>query len=233
MSIAYTQKVEIDTLRFNENKEYRSISSGKINFPIVRTGSKKVDSIINFDLKNEITSNEYADSSIESTLLQWTESIINSLDFKITYNDNGILSLNITTEGCGSYCTYMTNYFNYSTITGKPIDISEIIDTTGAFKTLVYQDKKAQFEQSKKDLKEMRNNPELEVDQTIYELALEYYLNCENSFDFKTFALYPNQLEIIQPCSLPNAIKNLTPILSFKYDNSIIKNYLKIKNLLD
>jgi hypothetical protein len=229
-TITFGQNVRIDTLDLKKSEQFNELQSDKMNFPIIRTGNKKIDSLINSDLKNKFTSNEYPIESIETTLIKWADDRIIYLDFEVTYNQNGILSLNISAEGCGAYCTYWTDYYNYSVISGKLLNISEIVDTTGEFNTRIYKDKEAQFQQQKKELKEMLNDPDAELDQSTYEWALEYYENCENSFDLKSFAIYPDYIEIIKRCYLPNAIKNLTPFLSFKYKKSEIKKYLKIKN---
>ncbi|WP_411768927.1 hypothetical protein [Winogradskyella sp. A3E31] len=227
---AFGQNVQIDTLNLKKSERFKELQSEKMNYPLIRTGNKEIDSFINFDLKNKFTSNEYPTESIDSTLIKWAGDQIIHLDFNVTYNQNGILSLNVSAEGCGAYCSYWTEYFNYSTVTGNSLDISEIIDISGEFKTSIFKDKETQFKKQKIELKEMLNDSEAELDQSTYEWALEYYENCENSFDLKSFSIYPDYIEINKSCHLPNAIKNLTPILTLKYKNAEIKEYLKIKN---
>lgn len=229
-TIAFGQNVQVDTFRLKESEKIKDIQSGIMNFPIVQTENERVDSIINFDLKNRFTSNDYPNEPLDSTLIKWAGDQIVYIDFKVTYNENGILSLNISAEGCGAYCSQWTDYFNYSTITGDPLNIAEIIDTTGAFRERVYKDLKIQYKRQKLELVEMLHDPESGLDLTTYEWALEYYQDCENSFDLETYAIYREGLEIIEFCHLPNAIKNLTPILTLKYGTSEIKKYLKIKN---
>ena len=129
---AFGQNVQIDTLivKLKVSDSFKELQSDRMNFPIIKTGNKEIDSLINFDLKNKFTSNEYPTDSIDSTLIKWADDQIIDIDFKVTYNKNGILSINISAEGCGAYCSYWTEYFNYSTVTGKTLDFSEIIDTT-------------------------------------------------------------------------------------------------------
>ena len=227
---AFGQNVQIDTLNLNKSEHFKELQSEKMNYPLIQTGNKEIDSLINFDLKNKFTSNEYPTESIDSTLIKWAGDQIVYIDFNVTYNTNGILSINISAEGCGAYCSYWTEYFNYSTITGNPLDISEIIDISGEFKTRIFKDKETQFKKQKIELKEMLNDSEAELDQSTYKWALEYYENCENSFDLKSFSIFPEYLEINKHCYLPNAIKNLTPVLTLKYKYTEIKEYMKIKN---
>ena len=224
------QIVQIDTLRLQESERFVEIQSDKMNFPIIRTESKRIDSLINFDLKNRFTSNEYPNESIDSTLIKWAGDQIIYMEFEVTYNKDGMLSLNISAEGCGAYCSSWTDYFNYSTISGEALDISEIIDITGEFGTRIHTDKETLYDQQKQELREMLNDKESGLDSMTYKWALEYYHDCESSVDLKSFAIYPDRLEIIEFCYLPNAIKNLTPTISLKYDNSEIGKYLKIKN---
>lgn len=228
-TIALGQSVRIDTFRLKESSRFKEIQSDKMNFPIVRSGNKKIDSVINTDLKNRFTGNEYPNSTIDSTLIKWGDGII-SLDFEVTYNERGILSINISAEGCGAYCTNWTDYFNYSTVSGKWLDISEIIDTTSAFKEIVLKDKEGQYKQQRQNLREALNDPDWGLSQDEYESALQYYNDCDNSLMPIEYALYSDYLEIIEECWLPHVMRPLTPIIELKYKFSQLGEYLKIKN---
>ena len=229
-TVAFGQGVQIDTLKLKQSERFNELKSDKMNFPIIRTGDEIVDSIINFDMKNRFTSNEYPNEPLDSTLIKWVGDQIAYLDFEVTYNEKGTLSLHINAERCEAYCSSWTDYFNYSTISGEPLNISDIVDTTSEFKAQVYNDKESQYKQQKKELLDMLYIPESGLDITTYEWALELYQDCESSFDLESFALYPDQLEIIEFCYLPNAIKNLTPVIALKYNYAEIKKYLIIKN---
>lgn len=228
---ALVHKVEIETLKLNKAKDLRELPSEKMNYPIIKTGNNEIDSLINFDLKNKFTSNEYPEQSIESSLNEWIGEQVVYIDFDVSYNKNGILSVQINAEGCGAYCTHWTDYFNYSTITGKPVDISEIIDISGDFKNRIFKDKEAIFKKERLELKELQKDSEVGLDPSTYEWVLENYKNCENSFDLTSFAIYPEHIEINKDCQLPNAIKAFSPeiILKYKYDE--IQKYLKMKKL--
>lgn len=228
----YGQNVQIDTLNINLkiSDSFKVLQSNKLNYPIIKTGNIITDSIINYDLKNKFTANEYPSESIDSALVKWADDQIIYLDFIVTYNNNGILSLNISAEGCGAYCTYWTEFYNYSTVTGNPLDISEVIDIEGAFKIRIFEDIETQFKKQRIELKEMQNDTEAGIDQSTYEWALEYYDDCEKSFDLKSFSVHPDYIEINKRCYLPNVIKSLTPVLHLKYKNADIMKYLKIKS---
>lgn len=229
-TIAYGQEVQIDTFRLENSARFKDIQSGKMNFPIISTGNKEIDSLINTDLKNRFTDYEYPTDNLDSTLIKWAGDQIVFLDFQVTCNWNAILSISISAEGCGAYCTSWTDYFNYSTSNGEWMNISDVIDNIEEFKTRVNKDKKEQFAEQKRLLKEMLNDHDSGLDEATYEWALDYYEDCEKNSDLESFAIYRDRLEIIENCYLPNAIKNLTPIIELNYDFSEIGEGLKIKN---
>ncbi len=229
-TIAFGQSVQIDTFRLEKSERFKDIQSDKMNFPLVRSGKKEIDVLINNDLKNRFTRNEYPNGTLDSTLIKWAGDQIVFLDFEVTYNQNGILSINVSVEWCGAYCTRWTDYFNYSTTNGKWINISDVIDTSGEFKVKVNKDKQTQYERQKVELKEMLDAPDSGLDESTYKWALENYEECEKNSNLESFAIYPDRLEIIEDCYLPNVIKNLTPIIELKYNFSEIGKYLKIKN---
>lgn len=65
-----------------------------------------------------------------------------------------------------------------------------------------------------------------DINQDEYNWVYEYYSKCKNNTDFEKFALYGDYLEVIEQCSLPNAIKNMTPHIELKYKYSEIENVL-------
>jgi len=194
---------------------------------MVRTGNSKIDSLINHDLKDKLTHYQYTNESVDSALKKWADDQINFLDFEITYNINSILSLSISAEGCGAYCTFWINYYNYSAKTGLPLELSDILKIDNGFQEILLQEKYRQFEQQKKELKELYTDDTM-LDQDVYEWALEYYNNCEASFDRNEFSIREDGIKIIQDCYLPHAIQNLTPVFNLSYSFSELHPYLKI-----
>jgi len=219
---ALGQSVKIDTLKQNKN-----IDLTDINYPVIKTDNKKVDSIIKFDLIKQVSHNDIIDNNLISTLNQMIEDGLASLDFNVTYNSKEILSFNIDYENCGAYCYHSTQYFNYSTLTGKALSINDIISDVDKFKKLVTNKKNSQFEEQKKLLKESYEE-EPGIDVKTYNWALEYYNSCDEEFELNNFSIKSDSLEIIHDCYLPNAIKNFTPVYELIYKYSEIKNYLKI-----
>ena len=223
------QNVQIDTLVLSTKQQFDNEVSNNIQFPVVRTGDEDIDALINEGLKNEFTNHEYPDAPLDSTLIKWADGNYTTVDFTVNYNHQGILSLQIQAEVCIAYCSTWQNYYNYSTITGQVLGLSAIVDTTGNFRALVYQDIAAQYQQQRQELEEMLNEPEAGLDQSTYEWALKNYEACEKAFKLENYILHTDRLEIISDCYMPNAIKNLTPIINLEYSFSAIEDYLKIK----
>ncbi len=201
-----------------------------MSYPLIKTGNIKVDSLINIDLRNKYTDNKYETESIDSSLIKWGHDGITDLNFEVTYNKNGIISLNISAEGCGAYCSYWTEYYNYSTITGNPLTLDSIVNLKNLLSEKINNDKNEQFQKCFYELKEGIKENEAEIDSATYKIALEYYQNCFNSFNPNNFSLNTDFLEIIVDCYLPNVMKNLSPVIELKYRYSEIINYLIIKN---
>lgn len=227
---SFGQIVSVEPLLILRTEKFSNIQDQKLKFPIIKTGNPQIDNSINKDLKNRFTNNEYPDLSTDSTIIKWAEEQIIYLDFEVTYVKNDLISLNISAEGCGAYCTGWTDYFTYNYVTGQFLTIDQIIDTTGNFKSIVLDDKDKQYEQQKKELQEMLLDNNTELDEDTYKWALEQYENCDKDFALNSFALHTDYLEIIEKCYLPHAIKNLTPTIVLKYKYVDIVKDLKIKN---
>lgn len=201
----------------------------KLLFPIIHSGDDNIDTIINTDLKNRFTNNESPNANLESTLKQWANNQVTSLGYTVTFNQNNLLSLNISSEWCSAYCIFTTDYFNYSIVRGEWLDISQVIDIK-SFKPIVYADAKIQFAQQRQALIEQMNTPEEQQYSADYQAALEYYQQCEDNFSLNTFALYPDRLEIIADCYFPYGIHMFAPTIDLTYQYADIAEYLKIKD---
>lgn len=116
--IAFGQQVSVDTFQFKKSEKIKDIGGSKMNYPLVRLADKEIAAAINTDIQQRFTRNGYLEASLDSMLIKWADDLIVFLDFEVTYQQNDILSLNISGESCGAYCTRWTDYFNYSTKSG-------------------------------------------------------------------------------------------------------------------
>lgn len=228
---SFAQIISIDTLFIPVNVKFTNGQYEILRFPLIRTGNQQIDNSINTDIKNRFTNNDYPTLPTDSTIIKWSDGQLLYLNFEVTYIKNGLISLNISAEGCGAYCTGWTDYFTYNYSTGKYVTIGEIIDTTGDFKNLVITERTDQYTQQTAELKERLT--EHENDKETYEIVLKYYSDCSESFYFKSFALHNDYIAIIDNCYLPNVIKSMAPIIELNYKYFDIKDYLNIKYLIN
>ncbi|MBU2020012.1 MAG: hypothetical protein KJ941_10255 [Bacteroidetes bacterium] len=227
-TLFYAQTVHLDTFKLKNSEYYSDIQSDRMNFPVIRTGHSTIDSIINTDLKNRYTNNEYPNESLDSALLKWAGDGVVYLDFEVTYNQNNLLSFNITAEGCGAYCTAWTEYFNYSIVNGKSLVLSDVLEVNESFKNMVFGDKDLQYKSQIGQLFKGMDDEESDLDADSFEMIMEYYLKCQNDFELEFFSLYPDHLEIIEECWLPHILLPFTPNIELKYEYNRIKSLLKL-----
>ncbi len=227
--IALGQKVQVDTFNLILSDPYMGEQVEDLHFPIIRTGNKQIDAQINTDLIIRFTDTETPTESLDKILDNWGGDQLVSLGFEVTYNQKGILSFHVSSMGCTSNCYGSTDYFNYSIVTGKYLEITDIIDLTEEFKSIVNQDRTTQYTQQKSELKENMTNSEEEFDQETYEFALAEFESCEGEVLFESFILYPDTLQIINECYFPSVIRAFQPAFVLKYSKSVIKNILKIE----
>ena len=225
----FAQDVRIDTLKFQSTFSPAPVQASELTFPIIKTGDRAIDSLINTDLRNRFTDNEYSDLPADSVLKRWAAGRIVELGFAITYMADGLISLNISAEGCGAHCSSWTDHFTYSTVTGRYISLNEIVDTSAKFRDLVIADRKKQYEEQRGELKKTLADKTSGLDDECYNWASKRYDECERSFKFGAFALFPDHLKIFENCDFPRAIRALTPVIELRYRYRDISNYLKIK----
>jgi hypothetical protein len=226
---ALGQKAQIDTFKIKSSNRYAEISEEELKFPLISSGIKVVDSLINYDLKNRFTSNEYPTEPLDSTLIKWAGDGLTYMDFNVTYNDNGLLSFQISAEGCGAYCTFWTEYFNYNTQNGRWLEITDVLDLSKGFYDQVLKDKSQEYLFQKEDLKRDLNDPNSGLDQETYDWILELYLACESNFSLDRFALFSDSIQVINKCWMPHALLPYSPQIELKYPWSEWANSLKVE----
>lgn len=225
------QEVWVDTLFIPCRSRFTEVEFEQLRFPIIKTGNANIDNLINADIKNRYTNNDFVGLPTDSTIITWADSAITYLDFTVTYKQNGLISFNISAEGCGAYCSGWTEYYTYNYKTGKLVTIDQIIDTSGAFSKQVIADRAIQYAQQIEDLKGNFVNDDNTFDQESYDLVLEYYKNCAESYNLQTFALNDTYIEFIDNCYLPHAMLAHIPTINLKYNYSDIIKELKLANL--
>jgi hypothetical protein len=210
-----------------KSDSFKSSATDPFRYPVINTGDKKVDSLINHDFKNRMTDNEFENESVEAAMQNWSKNGIGYLDYEVSFNENDLLSFQVTSEFFGSYLTRWTTYFNYDLSTGKPLQLDDVIKMSKPFTARLKKDKNEVFAKAKKELQTKNLDKNAKFDLRPERWALENYTACEQNEVFKDFILYDTHITIIQDCELPNAIKSMSVFVRLDYYYDEIANELK------
>lgn len=227
--LAFGQKVQVEAFNFKLSDPYMEEQADDLYFPVIHTGNENIDVTINNNLRNRIMGDEYSSYPLDSALNKWGGNELVSIGFIVTYNEKGILSFNISTLICGANCSGTTDYFNYSTVSGKLLEVSDVINLTEEFKALVKKDKVIQYAQEKIKLTKELNSEDADIDQEGYEIIVSSFEACGMDEKFKSFSISKDALTIYHTCNLPYEYMSYTPEISLEYPKSVIKKFLKIK----
>lgn len=216
------QTASIDTLSFRVKNESLGTNGEILKYPIIKTGNKEVDLSINTAIRKNIFFDEYAGQTIDNTILKAAGGGLVWLRFDVSYNQNGYLSLQIHTEQCRANCVGNTTYLNFSTLTGKAVALSEIIDTSGKFGQLAKARVNREFEVYENEVKSNTEDPENTAK------LLEEIASCKNAFQFNEFAIFPRRIEISASCDRPAYLLNDLPEVVLKYEFREISEFILV-----
>jgi len=222
----YAQSFSITEVKMGQGHEVGKDSL--IIYPIIKTSNASVSKLINDRLMSAILS-PYGDDTLnlQSALKSSIEGGLARLYYEITYRKNGILSLIITGEGCGAYCSNWKTYFNFDLRTGKEIGIKDVIAESKLdhFQQIVWNDKIAALQLYKEEEKSFLEQKE--IDSSIYDWVMEQVQNCIDHVNLDEFFLSPQGIEIIDDCDMPHAIQSQTPTYNLRYTFPRINTFLK------
>jgi hypothetical protein len=220
----YSQQFSIREIKLKSKFDQNRPGNPTIIYPIVLTGDKTVNTLINTEIKKEILDIDGKYQTIYEALKEnINEHNLTNLSYEITFKQQGILSINIFTEGCGAYCSSQTHYFNFNLKTGKQITIYDLIDKSkiDSFYRIVSRDKVNALEKYKKEeISELENKY---IDSSGYNWIMEEVDRyCINSFKLEVFSILANEIEIIDPCEFPHVMKSQEPFYELKYSFKFI-----------
>jgi hypothetical protein len=158
-----------------------------------------------------------------------------NLSYEVTYNTNGLLSMDVYAEGCGAHCSSWNTYFNFDLRTGEKINISDIIleGKADSFRNIVFNDKLKALQQFK--IEEIAALKQEHIDSISYNWILEQVdSNCAKSVEIDNFSLFNQNIEIIDLCEFPFMLRSQQPAYELKYAYQFLQPFLKpkFKNIL-
>lgn len=224
---SYGQTITFREIKFTPNSRYYKTTKKTIIYPIVVTSNKRVDSLINFQIKNELFSPGDEKQSINKTLVENINDGLINLSYEVSYKKNGLLSFSIFSEGCGAYCSSWETYFNFDLKTGKKLSITDLINENklDSFYNIVFADKVKYLRVYKEE--ELSMLKQGDVDSTTYDWALEQVdSNCIKDVKLEDFSFSSVSLEIKDTCEFPHAIRSQQPTFELKYTYTSLSAFL-------
>lgn len=225
---SYGQNITFREIKLRPKPNYYKTTEKTIVYPIVVTNNKRVDSLINSQIKNEVFSPDDEKQSIYKTLVENINDygLIN-LSYEVTYKGSGLLSFSIFSEGCGAYCSSGETYFNFDLKTGKKLSIADLIieNRLDSFHKIVFTNKVKSLREYKEE--ELNILKQGDIDSTTYDWALEQIdNNCINDVKLDDFSLSSFNIEIKDICEFPHAIRSQQPTYDLKYTYIFLSTFL-------
>ena len=225
---SYGQNITFWEIKLRPNPAYYKTTEKTIIYPVVVTNNKKIDSLINSQIKNEVFSPDDEKQSINKTLAENINDygLIN-LSYEVTYKGSGLLSFSIFSEGCGAYCSSGETYFNFDLKTGKKLSITDLIieNKLDSFRKIVFANKVRSLREYKEE--ELNILKQGDIDSSTYDWALEQVdSNCINDVNLEDFLFSSFNLEIKDICEFPHAIRSEQPTYELKYTYVFLSAFL-------
>ena len=224
---AFAQTVTFREIKLRPKSAFYNINETTIIYPLVITNNKRVDKLINDKIKSE-TLNADGKNVRQALNEHISEGLIN-MNYEVSFKKYGILSLNISGEGCGAYCSTWYTYFNFDLKTGESLSIGNLIleNKLDSFKKIVFADKLKVLNKYKEEELNYKGN---DIDSVTIQWAIEHVdENCIGHVQLDNFSLSDLSIEIMDPCEFPHAIRSQEPAYELKYSYRFMQPFLKPK----
>ena len=224
----YGQSAKFSEIKLKSKSDYYTNSESSIIYPIINSGNKKIDSLINFRVKIDLLFPDDESQDINDVLAEDINDYgLTDLTYKVTYNGYGLLSFIVFIEGCGAYCSSSYIYLNFDLKTGKKLEITDLIkeDKIDSFKQIVFAKKIKTLNQYK--MEELNSLKENDIDTATYDWVMKEINSCIEEVNIDNFSLSSSSLEIMDICGFPHAIRSQEPDFELKYDYTFLKKFLR------
>lgn len=121
---------------FGKIERKNPITKEVYTFPkIIMPEAKSVSDIINFQLQSDMlgVDSGVKEDNIFNKVWRTIEQTptFSDIEYEVIYNNNFILSLSISGQGCGAYCEETTNYFVFNLKTGRNLSLDSLFSKEG------------------------------------------------------------------------------------------------------
>jgi len=191
-----------------------------INYPKIKAAtpaiSKKIESTISYEKVFDFTVKE------ELTELQWLE----SADYEVGYNKNGMLSISLFIEGSGAYPSGSTKYIVVDLKTGLRLKPADLFSNTAG---LLAKVKAAQAKEVADTIVELKKDPENKdiEPELLFKDSAEY-----QKVSLNEFSVDENGITFRHDYGFPHVVQALQPNGEFFFTWAQLKPYIKAGGLL-
>ena len=198
--------------------EYKK--SFEINYPKVKAAtpalSKKIEAAVSYQSVLGLKLNE------ELRDIQWLE----TADYEVLYNKNGVLSISLFMEGSGAYPSSMTKYVVVDLRTGTRATPVAAFSNTSGLLALVKKAKNKEVAQAIVDIKKDKENNE-EHPEDLFKDSAKYH-----PVKLDQFTVSDKGITFHHNYDFAHVIQALQPSGEFFFTWSQLKPYIKAGSLL-
>ena len=234
LNACYAQKASVSNIILWPDSHLSTNHNDSIKYPVVQVTNSTVSNKINQSIRREILLDEDQKKGIKDALHQAARKWLITLEYEITYNNHGLLSITLITEGMGAYPSTSYYYLNFDLSTGSQIKGADLIksDKLDDFRKMVLSDKKDSLSEYLKEEQTMLGKKE--IDSSDWESIIDIVQNdCLNKGNIDKFSLKKDFLEIMDECEFPHVILGLAPAYHLRYPikylNNFLSPYIKMK----
>lgn len=230
--VVFSQDIRVREIKLRPFGQFYDSKDSTIIYPVIVTKNEAASRLINKEIKRRILDSDdegNAKISAGKALLKMAQTGLSDLTYTITYNRNGILSLNIYQMVEVAYPHSSYDYFNFDSRTGKVLKIEDILKRAmiEQFRSMVYADKLDSLKRYKED--ELKSHlMSKDIDSTVYQSALDIINeDCIGTASLDDFSISLTGIEIFDQCEFPHFLTHLQPGYKLKYSYRLMEPYVR------
>lgn len=224
-SVVITPKRVVYTRKIKDADETRK--TFEVRYPVV---SRAVSPTVLKELNNTISYWSVFETSLKESM---SETYLNSLDYKVNYNKNGVLDISLFSETSAAYPDTHTVNLVIDLKTGKPVTFDDVFASNSEPKLAALVDKKLAAEKTtivKSIDADRESYTDAESRDSAKQSVNELKFTTEN---FNEFSVNDKGVTILYDAGFPHVIQALAPDGQYFFSWAAIKPFIRRGGLLE
>jgi hypothetical protein len=167
------------------------------------------ESVLQLNIKEELSDH------------QW----VSEADYKVLFNEKGILSINLWMEGAGAYPDSVTKYVVVDLATGKRISAADVFQNLSFLAAMVRASQRSEVESATEDIRKDPESKDVDPSQLFGQIDFK-------TEDISEFSVNQMGVTFYYDYGFPHAIQALQPPGEFMFSWSRLKPFIKADGLL-